>query len=170
MRKAALGVILATAWVVMLAAPTSAASPGFQISPSSGPVGTTIHASDSLGECDGNNAQVTVSLQGDSGPAVASTVIVPNSDGTWTADITVPADTEPGSFSVTARCDQDEGADSFDYVASAFTVTGAATTTTTATAAPSSTTTTTAAPVAVATEPVTAAPAVAVDATPAMTG
>lgn len=165
MRKAVFGVMLAAAWMFVLAAPTSAAGPGFQITPSSGPVGTTIHVSDTQGECDGNNAQVTVGLQAGAGPAVATTVIVPNSDGTWTVDLTVPATAAPGSFSVTAHCDQDAGADSFDYGAQAFTVTGAATSTTTpTTAAP--TTTTTVAP-AVAT---TAAPAVAVEASPTMTG
>jgi len=170
MRKAVLGVMLAAGLLVVPAGPASAGRPSFQIKPQSGGPGTTIHASDSFGECDGNNAHVTVGLQPESGAVVASTTIVPNSDGTWTADVTVPNGTGPGSFLVTAHCDQDAGADSFDYVPQTFTVTGA--TTTTRTTAPPTTTTTTVPVTTTTTAPVTAtaAPPVAVTATPTMTG
>ena len=169
MRKAVLGVMLAAAWLVVPAGPASAGAPGFDINPQSGGPGTTIHASDSRGDCDGNDAHVTVGLKPASGAAVASTTIVPNSDGTWTADVKVPNGTGPGSFSVTAHCEQDAGADSFNYIPQAFTVTPGATTTTapsttTTTVAPA-TTTTTVAPVTA-----TATPPVAVTATPTMTG
>jgi len=170
MRKAVLGVTVIVAWLVVMAGPASAGRPSFQITPPSGAPGTTIHASDSAGECDGNDAHVTVSLQPASGgAAVTSTTIVPNSDGTWATDLKVPDATKAGSFSVTAHCDQDEGVDTFDYAPQSFTVTGATTTTTT----PPSTTTTTAPVTTTTAAPVTvtaAPPAVAVTATPTMTG
>ena len=166
MKKATLGVMLAAAWLVVLAGPASAGAPAFLINPHSGKPGTSIQASDPDGECDGNNAQVTVALVPASGPAVTSTTVVPNNDGTWATNLTVPDGTDPGSYTVTAHCDQDQGVDSFDYDPQDFTVTAATTTTTapTTTTEPPSTTPTTTAPV------TTPPPATPVSATPALTG
>jgi hypothetical protein len=157
MRKAGVGFMLSAVMLFALAGPAASAPPGFQVTPASGPAGTTIHASDPQGECDGNNALVTITLKPQSGPSVASTTIVPNGDGTWTKNLTVPNGTDPGTFSVTAHCEQDQGADSFDYDPQTFTVTGTATTTVP--------TTTTTVPT-----PVMTPPATAVTATPTLTG
>ncbi len=158
MRKAGVGFMLGAVMLFALAGPASSAEPGFQVTPASGAAGTTIHTSDPQGECDGNNALVTITLVPQSGPAVASTTVVPNNDGTWAKDLTVPNGTDPGSYTVTAHCDQDQGADSFTYDPQSFTVTGSATTTT----APTTTTTVP--------TPATTPPATAVSATPTLTG
>jgi hypothetical protein len=141
----------------------------FVSTPSSGPAGTVIHASDHNFGCDSPGADVHVELISQDEETVAEAGTTVNSDSVWDLDLTVPAGTPPGAYIVTANCN--DGEFQVFYNDNSFTVTAApATTTTTSTtvaATAATTTTTTVPPVVVAPAATPAAPVVA---SPALTG
>jgi len=141
----------------------------FVSTPSSGPAGTVIHASDHNFGCDSIDAKIHVELVSPSEVTVASADTTVNSDSVWDVDLTVPANAAAGTYVVTATCNGGEF-QAF-YNDNSFTVTAPpATTTTTSTtvaAAAATTTTTTVPPVVVVPAATPAAPVVAA---PALTG
>jgi hypothetical protein len=168
---------LSLCWAVMPAGAGN--SPHFDSTPSSGPPGTVIHASDTNFNCDQPGANVVVKLiAGEVVIAQGNTTV--DADSTWAVDVTVPSDAVPGEDTLTAKCTDNEEFSVF-YANNSFTVTAVvATTTTTTTTAPApTTTTTTVVPVIItpATTPTTVAPpvptapaAAPVVASPALTG
>lgn len=145
-------VALAFGWAM---GPVSAGEAGFQITPTSGPGGTKITATDPAHQCgEDSGDQVTVSIVHD-GTTLVTTTVQTDLQSMWTATLTLPADAVPGGdYDVTAHClaISEDGIE-FDYQQQIFTVTASAPSTTTTTAAPVTTT--------------TVAPAVAVQAAPA---
>jgi hypothetical protein len=169
---------LSLCWAVMPAGAGN--SPHFDSTPSSGPPGTVIHASDTNFNCDQPGANVVVKLiAGEVVIAQGNTTV--DADSTWAVDVTVPSDAVPGEDTLTAKCTDNAHEFSVFYANNSFTVTAVvATTTTTTTTAPApTTTTTTVVPVIItpATTPTTVAPpvptapaAAPVVASPALTG
>ena len=164
-RRTLVGGIAALAMVAWMGAPASAGQIQLQISPSSGPAGTTIHIVDNSSQCgDGGGGSVHIDLVSDKGGAPIASLDVTTQDEIpeFSADLKVPADAAPGEYLIEASCSFGEL--QFDYGTQTFVVTAPATTTTTSTttttvAAQASTTTTTVAPVAPAATPVVASPA-----------
>ena len=178
-RKSFAAGVVAAAVLGLWAAPVAAGAPTFQISPKSGLAGTTIHASDPESQCGNHTSgdEITVALstslpeaqvRAAASPILATVDVTTEQDGTWSADITVPDGTPPGTYYVLAHCralsfDDEQ----YDYVPNTFTVTEPPTTTTSSTStttttvkteASTTTTTTTVAPVAAAATPVVASP------------
>ena len=150
----------------------------FVSTPTSGPPGTVIHASDDNFNCDSPGASVHVEVFDAHENSVGSADTTVAADSTWHVDVTVSADAAPGEDIVTASCT--DGDFRVVYRNNSFTVTTAVEPTTTTTVAPTTTTTATTVPVTTvpATTPSTVAPqsvptapaATPVVAAPAMTG
>jgi hypothetical protein len=140
-------------------------NPSFESTPSSGPAGTVIHASDNNFNCDSSGATVHVEVFDAQEKSVAQADTEVTSDATWAVDVKIPNGAEPGQYVVTAICT--DGELRVVYADNPFTVTAPpATTTTTSTSttttvAAAAVTTTTTVPVVVTPAATPAAPVVA---------
>jgi hypothetical protein len=156
--------------LVWAAVPAGAGNnPNFVSSPTKGPPGTVIHASDHNFGCDSIGATVRVDLVDQNEHTVIEVQTHVTDASIWDADLTVPDGTPPGGYVITVDCI--DGEFQVFYSNNEFVVTAAAATTTTTTSttiAPAAVTTTTTVPPA----PVVpaATPAAPVVASPALTG
>jgi len=162
---------LSLCWAVMPAGAGN--SPHFDSTPTSGPPGTVIHASDPDFNCDSTGANVHVEVIGQDENTIAEADTTVGADATWAVDVTIPSDATPGEYAVTASCSGDETR--VFYADNSFTVTAVVETTTTTAPAPTTTTTVKVVPQATTTTttvaPVPVAPAATpVVASPALTG
>jgi hypothetical protein len=168
---------LSLSWAAMPAGAGN--SPHFDSTPSSGPPGTVIHASDTNFNCDEPGASVVVKLIAD-GVVIAHGNTTVDADSKWAVDVTVPSDAVPGQDTLTAKCDDVEREFVVFYANNSFTVTAVVATTTTTEPAPTTTTTTVPVVITPETTPTTVAPPVTpmptapaaapVVASPALTG
>jgi hypothetical protein len=163
---------LSLCWAVMPAGAGN--SPHFDSTPTSGPPGTVIHASDNNFNCDSPGASVQVKLIANESVIAEGDTTV-GADSKWAVDLTVPSNAAAGEDTLTATCSGEEF--QVFYANNSFTVTAVVATTTTT--EPATTTTTTTVPVVItpATTPTTMAPpvptapaAAPVVASPALTG
>ena len=77
------------------------------VSPTQATVGTDVVISVSGTLCRGTNAQVDVGIPDESKGAdefIAREFVTPDSEGTWSAQLTIPATTPPGSYVVAGQC------------------------------------------------------------------
>lgn len=113
----------------LLAVPPASAGDGFTVTPTSGPAGTVISVSGTGCYEDGlPDTEVTISF-GDGESVGVSTMIIPDDNGAWSGQLTVPAGVDPaGEYAVGGYCWGeilgDNGQMIREYASVAFDVTG----------------------------------------------
>ncbi len=167
-RTAATSLLIVAATMAVGALPAAAGAPIFTADPTELPAGATTHAA---GTCLRGTVHLTlfVGWAGDYGTPSGSPIAEAdatfgsgNAQYDWTADVVVPIDAAPGSYTLRANCDSGQ---SNYYYRNVELIIDPAPETTTTTAAP-----TTTAPTTTTTLPPAAAPATAQPATPTYTG
>lgn len=122
---------------VALVAPPASAGDGFGVNPTSGPAGTVITVSGTGCYEEGLPDRHVSIILTDGEEATASSSVVPEDNGAWSGQLTVPAGADPAAtYEVYASCWGsilgDNGQEIASYGPVAFDVTGDGTTPTTA--------------------------------------
>jgi hypothetical protein len=147
-KKRTAAAIVAGAAAVLVAAPPAGAGDGFTVTPTSGPAGTVISVSGTGCYEEGLPDRHVSIILSDGEQASASSSVVPDDNGAWSGQLTVPAGADPaGTYQVYASCWGsilgDNGQEILAYGPVAFDVTGGGPAPTTPTTQPNEPTPTT---------------------------